>query len=143
MRALIQVSFSSFPDTRARTHTHARARLPVSSSCDGPVVVLLGADTRESLGHLGCLGGSVGGAADFGSGHDLTVRGFEPRVGLCADGSEPGACSGSSVSLCPTLSPLVLPCFLKITNKHFLKKELTEHLTPDQLVNPLWVCERV
>ena len=25
----------------------------------------------------------------FGSGHDLTVCGFEPRVGLCADSSEP------------------------------------------------------
>ena len=26
---------------------------------------------------------------DFGSGHDLTVHEFEPRVGLCADGAEP------------------------------------------------------
>ena len=26
---------------------------------------------------------------DFGSGHDLTVRGIEPRVGLCADSAEP------------------------------------------------------
>ena len=25
-------------------------------------------------------------------GHDLVVREFEPRVGLWADGSEPGAC---------------------------------------------------
>ena len=32
--------------------------------------------------------------SDFGSGHDLTVRGFEPHVGLCADSSEPGACFG-------------------------------------------------
>ena len=37
----------------------------------------------------GCLGGSVGWAADFCSGHDLVVREFEPRVGLCADSSEP------------------------------------------------------
>ena len=29
---------------------------------------------------------------DFGSGHDLMVHGFEPRIGLCADSSEPGAC---------------------------------------------------
>ena len=38
-----------------------------------------------------------------GSGHDLTVREFEPRVGLCADSSEPGACFGFcvSLSLCP------------------------------------------
>ena len=39
----------------------------------------------------------------FGSGHDLAVCGFEPRVGLWADGSEPGACFGFcvSLSLCP------------------------------------------
>ena len=41
---------------------------------------------------LGHLGGSVGWAADLGSGHDLTLCEFEPRVGLCADRSEPGAC---------------------------------------------------
>ena len=40
----------------------------------------------------------------FGSGHDLTVREFEPRVGLCADRSEPGACFGSCVSPSPILS---------------------------------------
>ena len=26
---------------------------------------------------------------DFGSGHDLTVRGIEPHSGLCADSIEP------------------------------------------------------
>ena len=26
---------------------------------------------------------------DFGSGRDLTLRGIEPRLGLCADSSEP------------------------------------------------------
>ena len=37
-------------------------------------------------------------------GHDLAVREFEPRVGLWADGSEPGACFGFcvSLSLCPS-----------------------------------------
>ena len=30
---------------------------------------------------------------------DLMVRGFEPRVGLCADSSEPGACFELCVSL--------------------------------------------
>ena len=40
---------------------------------------------------LGRLGGSVGYATDFSSGRDLTVREFEPHVGLCADRSEPGA----------------------------------------------------
>ena len=36
---------------------------------------------------------------DVGSGHDLTVREFEPRVGLWADSSEPGACFGFCVAL--------------------------------------------
>ena len=51
----------------------------------------------------GRLGGSVGYASDFGSGHDLMVHGFEPHVRLCADSSEPGACFVDSVSpsLCP------------------------------------------
>ena len=53
---------------------------------------------------MGRLGGSVGWASDFSSGHDLAVREFEPRVGLWADGSEPGACFRFcvSLSLCPS-----------------------------------------
>ena len=47
----------------------------------------------------GRLGGSVGLASDFGSGHDLTVEELEPRVRLCADSSEPEACFGFHVSL--------------------------------------------
>ena len=38
-----------------------------------------------------------------GSGHDLAVREFEPRIGLCADSSEPGACFRFCVSLYLTL----------------------------------------
>ena len=50
------------------------------------------------------VGGSVGSASDFGSGHDLTVHRCEPRVGLCADSSEPGTRFGVcvSLSLCPS-----------------------------------------
>ena len=44
-------------------------------------------------------------SADFGSGHDLTVRRFGPRVGLCADSSEPGACFRFCVSLSLCLFP--------------------------------------
>ena len=55
--------------------------------------------------HPGAPGGSVGGASDFGSGHDLAVDEFEPRVGPCADGSEPGARFGICVSLCLCPSP--------------------------------------
>ena len=52
---------------------------------------------------MGHLGGSVGLVSDFSSGHDLTVRGLEPHVRLCADSSEPGACFRFcvSLSLCP------------------------------------------
>ena len=58
------------------------------------------ADKTLTQGHLG---GAVGWASDFSSGHDLAVREFEPRVGLWADGSEPGACFRFcvSLSLCP------------------------------------------
>ena len=52
---------------------------------------------------MGRLGGSVGWTSDFGSGHDLAVREFEPHVGLCADSSEPGACFRFCVSLSLTL----------------------------------------
>ena len=43
-------------------------------------------------------------------GHDLAVRGFEPRFGLWADGLEPGACFRFcvSLSLCP---PPFMLCF--------------------------------
>ena len=35
----------------------------------------------------------------MGSGHDLTVCGFKPHAGLCADSSEPGACFGFCLPL--------------------------------------------
>ena len=62
---------------------------------------------------MGRLGGSVGEASNFGSGRDLKVREFQPRIGLCADGSEPGACFGFcvSLSLCPSPA-CAFPLFL-------------------------------
>ena len=56
---------------------------------------------KRKQGHMSS---SVGWASDFGSGHDLVVREFEPRMGLCVDSSEPGACFGfcGSLSLCPS-----------------------------------------
>ena len=66
-------------------------------------VWLFGVSVWEGDEGLGRLGGSVGGASNFGSGHDFAVRGFEPCVGLRADGSEPGARFGFCVSsLCPS-----------------------------------------
>ena len=41
---------------------------------------------------------------DCGSGRDLTVHGFEPRVRLCANSSEPGIGFGFCVSLSLSLS---------------------------------------
>ena len=68
------------------------------------------------------MGGSVSWASDFGSGHDLAVREFEPRVGLWADGSEPGACFRFCVSpsLCPSPTHALSPSVSKI-NKNILK----------------------
>ena len=51
--------------------------------------------------------------SDFGSGYNLAVCGLEPRVGLCADGSEPGACFGFCVSL--SLCPSPLPCLPSVS----------------------------
>ena len=52
---------------------------------------------------MGRLGGSVGWATDFGSGHDLAVREFEPASGsvLTAQSLEP-----VSDSVSPSLSDL-------------------------------------
>ena len=80
------------------------------------------ANTFKEFMPLGRLGGSVGGASDFGSGHDLAVCGFEPRVRLCADRSEPGTCFGFcvSLSLCPSPAH-ALSLSLSVKNKYTLK----------------------
>ena len=63
----------------------------------------------KSLSSLGCLGGSVGGACDFSSGHDLAVRRFELYIRLCADSSEPAWILPLSISLSlPCSCPLFL-----------------------------------
>ena len=69
----------------------------------------------------GRLGGSVGEASDFSSGHDLTVRGFEPHVGLCADRTEPGAHFRFRVFLSLSAPPplaLARVRSLSLKNKH-------------------------
>ena len=50
----------------------------------------------------GCLSGSVGWAADFGSGHDFTVREFEPHIGLSAVSAEPASDPLFPLSLRPS-----------------------------------------
>ena len=73
----------------------------------------------EESGAEGRLGGSVGEASDFGSGHDLVVCEFESHVGLCADSSELGACFGFCVSLALLPSPLTLSTSQKQINVNF------------------------
>ena len=65
----------------------------------------------------GRLAGSVGDAPDFGSGHDLAVREFEPRTRLCADSSGSGACFGFCVSLSLSVLPLLALCLLSLSLK--------------------------
>ena len=43
-------------------------------------------------------------ALDFGSGHDLVVRGFQPCVGLCTDSMEPAWFLSLPLSLSLSLS---------------------------------------
>ena len=70
---------------------------------------------------MGCLGGSSVKrlALDFGSGHGLTVREFEPRVGLCAGGVDP-----AWDSLSPSVSAPTCACslFLSLSKINIKKK---------------------
>ena len=61
------------------------------------------------------------------SGHDLTVREFEPQVRLCADTSDPEACFGFCVSLSLSTPPLLTLCLSlsKINNIKINKGLLT------------------
>ena len=62
---------------------------------------------------FGCLDGSVDKhpTLDFDSGHDLTVRGIEPHIGLWADSVEP-AWDYLSPSVSLPLSHLYLTTYL-------------------------------
>ena len=73
--------------------------------------------------HLGAPGWRSRLSVRLQPGHDLAVREFEPRVGLWAGGSEPGACFRFcvSLSLCPTPAH-ALSLFLSLKNKYILKK---------------------
>ena len=68
----------------------------------------------------GHVGGSVGWASDFGSGHNLMVLEFEPRIRLCAVSSQP-ASDPLSPSL--SLSALPTPHILSLKNKKTIKKK--------------------
>ena len=69
---------------------------------------------------MGRLGGSVGWAADFGSGHDLTVREFEPRRrALCW---QLRAWSLLQILCLPLSDPPPVMLCLSLKNKSTLKK---------------------
>ena len=68
---------------------------------------------------LGHLGGSVGWVSDFGSGHDLTVCEFEPRIRLTAVSMEP-----ASDPLFPSLSAPALFALSLSQNKKNMQKIL-------------------
>ena len=57
---------------------------------------------------VGRLSGLVGEASDFSSGHDITVRGFEPHVRLHPDSGEPAWNSFSPSLSAPPLLALLL-----------------------------------
>ena len=97
----------------------------------GPFLLAGGCFGRQCLSQLEKLwlkrrGGARGAQSvehpDFGSGHDLTAHEFEPRVGPCADSSEPGACFRVcvSLSLCPSPAH-ALSLSLSKVNKYFKK----------------------
>ena len=72
---------------------------------------------------------------DFGSGHDLTVRGFEPCVRLCPDNAEP-----AWDSLSPSLSAphlLVLSLSLSLSFSHSLLQSSTTRTLKVQRSHPV------
>ena len=80
------------------------ATSPLSQK-EGGCVSGLGSITKDRKPKIrvdqteGRLGGSASSVSDFSSGHDLAVHEFKPRMGFCADGSEPGAWFRFCVSL--------------------------------------------
>ena len=107
---------------RAWSHKPWDHDLNWNQESDAQLTEPLRCSFSKNLKHEGRLGGSVSWAYDFGSGHDLTVGGFEPRFGLCAGSSEPGACFRFcvSLSLCPSPPHTVSICLLKINKCYFL-----------------------
>ena len=104
----LPVGWVSAPKPLAAGQPHFRGTEAAVSSGTwrAPRLLLAAAGTNgeSETTDEGRLGGSVGSVSDFGPGHDLTVRGFEPRIGLRTDSSAPGACLGFCVSpsLCPS-----------------------------------------
>ena len=78
------------------------------------------------LGIPGHLGGSVDWTSNFVSGHDLTVREFEPLIGLCSDSLDPRSCFRFcvSLSLCPSPTHSLSLCLsLSVSLSLFVSKK--------------------
>ena len=85
-------------------------------------------------------GGSVSWASGLCSGHDLTVHEFKPRIGLCANSSEPGACFGFCVPLPLCSSPAhALSLSLSLKNKF---KKILRMLYKPALTVILWPTDQ-
>ena len=98
-----------FTSYLASARTFTPREQPASFSSESPAPrSIVGTQGPFLEGHLG---GSVGQASDFSSGHDLTVREFEPCIRLCTDSSEPGASFRFcvSLSLCPSPAHALSP----------------------------------
>ena len=84
---------------------------------------------NQGLGRLsGYRWSKSGQASDFDSGHVLGVCAFEPRIGLRADSSEPGACFRFCVSLPlrPSTARTLSLSFSRVNiKKKFFFKELS------------------
>ena len=100
---LVQVGQQPHP---LETAGKGAQRTPHQGACPRPPP-----QSRIPQGHrsvksaqLGAPGWRIRLSVRLQPGHDLAVREFEPRVGLWADGSEPGACFRFCVSpsLCPS-----------------------------------------
>ena len=84
-------------------------------SCAGCLTALVAALESDRTGAPGWLSRLH---SDFSSGRDLVVQEFGPRVGLCADSSEPLGC-WVPLSLCPCPAR---PPSLSLKNTQTLKK---------------------
>ena len=110
---------------RTKAPDFIQLRLLPSSPVGGPVLnpEAWGAWVAQSGKHLTSAGVRIS-----------RFRGFEPRVGLCADSSEPGSCFGfcGSLSLCPSPAR-ALSLSVSKTNKNIEKLKKKNNSREDPL----------
>ena len=101
---------------------------------------------REALKRnkiVGRLGGSVGWATNFSSGHDLTVHEFKPCVGLCADSNmsrdicRVGQVSFAMAKPIPRIYPLSFPPIAFSTPSNWTWRTLKRHAISPAHISPL------